>query len=401
MFPLFPQTEFRILRSPKKDPPEVDPKSIMELMSAVFEHGEEVTLEVRGKCEIMAAEFFKVAWENLANYADDVQASKTRLVRLIDETFSRILDPDIMAPRGDYMPISGGFRTPRGEECRGVATINDRLHDLSLPMIPLIAKHFGSSLEIAFQAPEQGIFSFTMAPQNGFELDLSILDLDIEVGTSITVRTWGPNRANANEAVRAVLQNLWQCDDWLRNQKGADLTSEDSIRHLLEFVDCIEKQQSSGYGSIQNPSISTLLAQDQVFINSATSQTSKKQALGQLIAPHAQKYGLQVASVLGRVESVELREGLVIAYAAMERTPRIWITFGVYPSGVVWDDTGKGAKLVAMVLFARDTYDTWRAYRRKMAMLFWGNPRFQEQLIASRTREEFLTGLRQTEKAMM
>ena len=349
----------------------------------------------------MAAEFFKVAWENLGNYANEGQAGKTRLSRLIDETFGRILDPDIIAHSGNYMPVSGSIKTPPGEECRGVATINDRLHDLTLPMIPLIAKHFGSSVEIAFQAPEQGIFSFTMAPQNGFELDLSILDLDIEVGTNITVRTWGPNRANANDAVRAVLQNLWQCDDWLRNQKGADLTSEDSIRHLLEFVECIEKQQNSGFGSIQNPSISSLLAPDQVFIYRATSQISKKQALGQLVAPHAQRYGLQVASVLGQVESVELREGLVIAYAAMERRPRISITFGVYPSGVVWDDAEKGAKLVAMVLFARDTYDTWRAYRRKMAMLFWGNPRFQEQLITSRNREEFLTGLRQTEKAMM
>src|SRR3989442_9146840 len=264
-WPMFPQTEFRIIRGPKKDPLEVNPKSIIELMSAGFEQGEEVILEVRGKCEIMASEFFKVAWENLANYADEGQAGKTRMAKLIDETFSRIRDPDIMAPSGHYMPILRGVRTPRGEECRGIATINDRLHDLSLPMIPLIAKHFGSSLEIAFQAPEQGIFSFTMAAQNGFELDLSILDLDIQVGTSITVRTWGPNRANANEAVRAVLQNLWQCDDWVRNQKGADLTSEDTIRHLLEFVECIEKQQSSGFGSIQNPSIRNLLAQNQVF----------------------------------------------------------------------------------------------------------------------------------------
>src|SRR5689334_1364479 len=70
----FPQTEFRILRSPNKDPLEVDPKSIIELMSAVFEHGEEVTLEVKGNCELMASEFFKVVWENLADYADDVEA---------------------------------------------------------------------------------------------------------------------------------------------------------------------------------------------------------------------------------------------------------------------------------------------------------------------------------------
>src|SRR5439155_25725665 len=67
-WPMFLQTEFRILRGPKKDPPEVNPKSIIEEMIAGFEQGEQATLEVRGKCEIMAAEFFKLARKNHGNY---------------------------------------------------------------------------------------------------------------------------------------------------------------------------------------------------------------------------------------------------------------------------------------------------------------------------------------------
>src|SRR5262245_18518645 len=89
----FSAADFVILRDSQSDRPPTKPingKSICDLCTAGIIHGEEVTLEVKGKCEIMAAEFFKVAWENLADYADDVEAGKARLTQLIDETFSRI-----------------------------------------------------------------------------------------------------------------------------------------------------------------------------------------------------------------------------------------------------------------------------------------------------------------------
>jgi hypothetical protein len=53
-----------------------------------------------------------------------------------------------------------------------------------------------------------------------------------------------------------------------------------------------------------------------------------------------------------------------------------------------------------MVLFARDTHGTWRAYLRKMAGLFRGNPALQEQLIGSENSEDFLDVLRKAEKSM-
>src|SRR5439155_17298622 len=95
-WPMFPQTEFRILRGPKKDPPEVNPKSIIELMSAGFEQGEEVTLEVRGKCEIRAAGFLREGWENLGNYPNEGQGGKPSPARWMNGRSGGISDPDII-----------------------------------------------------------------------------------------------------------------------------------------------------------------------------------------------------------------------------------------------------------------------------------------------------------------
>src|SRR5262249_53988007 len=158
------------------------PKNIMELVSGYFEHGEVITLEVSGQFEVMASEFFKVAWEHLGAYSDDVKASRTRLIKLIDDTYSRIYDPDLDEVEQNIIAIPRG-RPKAEEECRCVAIINDRLHNLSLPMIPLIAKHFGCRVQICFEVPEKGIFSFSMEPANNYELDQSILELDISVGT--------------------------------------------------------------------------------------------------------------------------------------------------------------------------------------------------------------------------
>jgi phosphotransferase system HPr-like phosphotransfer protein len=238
---VFPRTQFLILRkvANTKSPKGPNAKSIMELQFGYFMHGEEVTVEVDGECEIMASEFFRVAWENLLDFTEDWPASEERLSRLIDETFSRIHDPDVDN-------LGGGFTVPSPEtqiksdmECRSVAVINDRLHNLSLAIIPQIARQFKCRLQIAFEVPMQGIFAFAMESnsQPGSEQHMleQILQLPIEVGTRITILSWGSNRFTANAAVRNVLQNLWQCDDWLR-KRAAPSESEATILELLEFA---------------------------------------------------------------------------------------------------------------------------------------------------------------------
>jgi phosphotransferase system HPr-like phosphotransfer protein/mannitol/fructose-specific phosphotransferase system IIA component (Ntr-type) len=404
----FPETQFRILKNSAEEnatAESVNAQSIIDVVGAYFVHGETVTVEVIGMCQKMASEFFKVAWENLADYADNPATSKARLAGLIDETFIRIEDPDITEFDG-AMLLKSEMEPIAEEECRSVATINDRLHNLSLPMIPLIAKFFGSRLQIAFEVPMKGVFCFTMDAQNGFQLESRIMELTVEVGTRITVLTWGPNRFKSNAAIKNVFQNLWQCDEWLRS-RAKGLESEATIAELIEFADQIGRSQNSEYISIQNPTISNLLTLQQVFINEEMSDFSKGEVLSQLAAPHARMHGLELSSVLQRVEEAErrepvvLRDGFAIAHGAMDRSPRISIAFGVYPKGVVWDANGRIVKLVSMVVFAKDTYGTWRDYLRKMAILFRANPGLQNQLILSQNSEEFRTTLRQTESAMI
>lgn len=117
--------------------------------------------------------------------------------------------------------------------------------------------------------------------------------------------------------------------------------------------------------------------------------------------------GLELSLVLDRLndaerrEPVVLREGFAIAHGAMDRTPRISIAFGVYPKAVIWNDSGKKVRLVAMVIFAKDTYGTWRDYLRKMAMLFRTTPGLQEKLVGSKSSEGFLAVLRKAEASML
>jgi len=431
----FPHTEFRLLRETKADDTAkveaqrqgimkrmrgffavdeataVDPKRIMDLVCGQFIDGEEVILEVTGKCEIMAAEFFKIAWENLGDYSDDIETAKARLTRLIDEAFSKIEDPDIEGLGGKIGVGSEDAGMVEEEESRSVAIINDRLHDLTLPMIPAIMRYFGCRLKVAFEVPEDGIFSFEIEPNASAGRDMRILqrilELPVEVGTRITVLTAGQCRFKANQAVRSVLRNLWQCDAWLRD-RGRGFDSEETVVQLLEFATKVDADQSREYSSVQNPYISNLLFTSQhVIINPSSSQFSKEEALSQLAAPHAHLHHLELSWILNRVHEAEqkqpvvLRDGFAIAHGAVDRNPRISITFGVYPAGVVWDYTGRRVKLVAMVVFAKDAYGTWRDYLKKLAIVFRTDPGLQEQLVTSENSDEFRGLLRRAETEMI
>lgn len=402
----FPKTEFRLRREGANPLESINPKNIMELVCAQFEHGEVVTLEVRGQLEVMAAEFFKVAWEHLEGYSDDVRASKARLAKLIDDTYARIYDPDLgdIAAEIDVRPKRSA--TGSEDEFRAVAIINDRLHNLSLPMIPLIAKHFDARLQISFEIPEKGIFSFTMERENNFQLDERILDLEIEVGTRITLVSWGPDREQAVSAVHDVLENLWQCDQWLRH-KLRDFESRSAMLELLEFAREMGRSKNVEYGYVKNPFISSLLTSKQVFVNRPELTFSKEEALRQLCAPHARAHGLDVEAILTRVweaerrQPVVLQRGFAVAHGAMERSPRISISFGVYPRGVAWGENEQAVNLVAMVICAQDTYRTWRDYMKRFAILFRSNPALHSRLIEVNGGAEFVALLRNAETVLI
>jgi phosphotransferase system HPr-like phosphotransfer protein/mannitol/fructose-specific phosphotransferase system IIA component (Ntr-type) len=401
----FPQTEFRIRRKEEAAGSAVNLGSMVSVVIAYFADGDEVVVDVTGKCEILASEFVKVALEHLDGYSDDTPAAIARLTGLIDEVFARTEDPDIGADQEAALIGSVTTESTPADECRAVAAINDRLHNLSLPMLPLIARHFGVALEIRFEIPDQGIFCFRMDEENQYELKDAILNLQVEIGTRITVLTRGPNRIAANKAVTNVLAHLWQCDDWIRRQ-SRDFTGDQMIAELLAFAEEVERTKSQEYTSVSSPYISNLLPIQHVFLNDKAANYSKDAVLSQLASAHARSHGLLLSAVLDRVneaekrEPVVLRPGFSLAHGAMDRTPRISISFGVYPRGVIWDGQNRIVHLVCMVIFAKDTYGTWRDCLAKLGILFHAYPGLQSQLIQAQSTDEFRTALRTAETAM-
>ena len=252
----------------------------------------------------------------------------------------------------------------------------------------------------------QGIFWFAMGPENSFELNMRILELPIEVGTRITVLTNGLQRFSANHLVKTTLENLWQCDEWLRKQRvGRD--EEILVKNFVAFVEKTHRTRSSEYSYVHKPFISNLLSIQHVFINSVTSQFSKDEVINQLATAHAHTHNLDVSFIVEQIRNTErtspmlLWKRLAIAHATMERNPRISIVFGTYPNAVFWTDVGDHVKIVCIVLCAKDAYGTWRDCLKKMSILCREQPNVLDELVASRTQDEFLAILRQAELSMV
>ena len=403
----FPETEFRLSH---QDPAynalgrPADMKSGGEMMLTAFEHGEVVILEVSGKLEIMASSFVKTALENLDGYSDDPVATRERIFGLIDELNNRLYDPDLDEVDGSPISQRATESSLVEQENRAVAVINDRLHDVSVPALPLIAKFFECRVQIAFELADSGVYVFTIGPENEYGLDARIIDLDIPVGTRITITAAGERAGQASVAIRNVFQNLWQCDRWIRS-RAADWDSPGVISDLLAYAREMERNSDAAYEYVQNPFITSLVAQS-VVINPSGRNFSKRDALEQLAKAHSEAYNLDISDIVSRVERVESeqiiipRPGFAIAHAAMDCSPRISISMGVYPDGVSWSKEHEPVKLATMVLCARDTYRTWADYRRKFAILFRSVRNLQQNLLRSRTPEEFIRTLRAAESSL-
>lgn len=392
----FPDTEFRIFKDGDTTNP-VNPKSLPQLQIGQFHNGEEVKVEVEGTSEKLAAAFFKLAWENLGNYADDVVAGKARLDAMIDEAFLHLEDPTL--ERIDASTIQ---KAP--EECRSVAVINDRLHLVPVDYLPRISELFGIEAEIAFDEPQSGIQFFDITDEKRFDID-RLLSMRVDVGTRVTIVTSGKERFKANNAIKSVLENLWQCDEWLRSRRlGAN--EGKTTKELIDFAGKLTRAASVEFALIRNPLVSNLLTEQHIFVNQPSSKFTKEDVMNQLVAPHARFYGLDVSLVLKcleereRDESVILREGFAIAHASLERTPRISLSLGVYPKGVLWNEKQNSVNLVVMVLFAEDTYGTYRDYFRKLAMIFRTKPKLQQELTRTADAMEFLRKLREAELSL-
>jgi len=391
----------------------INPKQFLELLLGHFSDGEEVIVAVTGAAAAEASAVFRTIWENVGDYADWGEGTATRraltdLVRDVVRTHR-----GAGTTRQGMPELLGLDSISEGKsEHRAVAVINDRLHSLTLPIIPMVAKYHQADLEIAFEVPDKGIFCFKIEHSNQYELDDRLLTLNIEVGTRITVITRGEatRSRELNKAVQVILENLWQCDEWLRVH-SADLEHAEKhaemVEALLNFSERVSRSASPEFGYVQSPMISNLLSDHQVIVNAPTSRFSKKDVLSQLVASVTKIHELDFEVVFNRVAEVEasipiiVSDGFAVAHAAMEKRPRIGMAFGVYPAGVVWTKEGETVQLVAMVLCAKDTYRTWRDYLRRISLLFANHPKLQAQLVHASDQREFKKILRTAELSVI
>lgn len=398
----FPNTTFRISKAANRGENEVgNPKSVMSMLFGCFQHGDELILEVEGELEMKAGTFVKIALENMEGYCDDVPGTEKRVADLIDKANEVMFDPELDMIEERLMRARNELPVKEREN-RFVAVINDRLHDVSLPMIPLIAKHFGCDFHISFDVPPDGIYSFAIEAKNGYALDRRILDLDISVGTKITILAAGDQGKEAGAALKNVLQSLWQCDAWIRRHRK-DIESPQAITELLVYARESGRRGAGGYGYIQNPFVSNLIARNSVFVNPPGQNFSKEEALIQLARAHAEHHGLRVDEIVKAIleteqkQTVRPRPGFAIAHTAIENGPRISISFGTYAEGVFWSKLDGNVNLVAMVIFALDARRTWLDYMQRFGKLFHELPQLQNQLMACRSPNEFTALFRQAE----
>ena len=399
----FPHTEFSLS---KADPNQnasalgrpVNLKILMEVMLGEFLHGENVVLEVTGELETIASTFLKIALENLDGYSDDPAGTAERINSLVDKAFDHLFEPDIDVPEEI---VSLPKPEPMDTDNRFLAVINDRLHDVSLQMIPLVAKFYDCDLRLCFELPEKGIYFFHMGPNNNYILDPRILECDLQVGARITILTSGNRSHEAGQGIKHILDSLWQCDHWIRSN-AKDWNVESGVPALLKYAEQMSKTSDPAYIHVHSPFISNSIGNN-VFINKRGFCISKTDALRQLACPHAQRYGLNLEDVVrrvqeaDRVQTVVFRPHLAIAHAAMDRNPRISISFGVYPDGIDWDAENHEVRLVAMVICAQDTYKTWADYRRRFAKIFRSNKRLVLDLIEAGSADNFIKLLKSAE----
>ena len=376
--------------------------SIMSLMLGVFEDGAEILLEVEGPCELTAAHLYKTALENFREYDVDDRdgtAARKRLDALLDAQFPNINDPDIDSnPKRPSVFSSAIEKKPH----RAVAIINDRLHDIVVAMLPEVARFHSTTLVIAFDSINEGILRFQFTGGEGAEAILEMLDQEIEVGTRITITASEGNAADAVKMLKHVLENLWQCDMWLR-RVGHTIKGLDAVAALRDFAERANRLKTSEYAHVQSPFVSRVVTPNEVFINQETSRFQKRDAIEQLISPHVISHGVNFDDAYRSIElseqsqTVILRDGFAIIHAPVDRWPRIAFSFGVFPSGILWDEEGRTVQLVALVLYARDAWRTWRDYRRRLAILFRSSPELQHRLSISSSSQEFCDQLRTAE----
>ena len=402
----FPDTEIRLVKAGANGV--VAELDILSLMMGGFHDGDKVVIETEGTSEVLAGELFRVALEN---FKDPAQAHlKTEVINYdavgalmfaaIDEAFPSFTEECL----DSVVSIPSTTLDTAVEELR-LAYLNDRLHNFTVPVLPAIAAHYGCTIELRFET-KSGIHVCVLKPDSDELVVGTILLAAPEAGTRITIVGVGDRRQEACCAMQSVLNNLRQCDEWLRQRK-ASLQRNDLVNGFLAYALTIAQLPQQAASSPSRAEIGKLLTDESVIVYLPSSTLSKEEVLHQLVAVQSVHYATLVEDDVlesvwrrERLEPVILREGLALPHASIEHGPRIAVSIAVVPKGVEWDASKLPVKVIVLFIYAEDTHRTYLEHVAQLAAIFRGDRMLQEALVCAKNAREVVRLIRQAEESI-
>ena len=395
----FPNTEFSLRRDGVASEV-VNPRQISQMLFAEYRHGEELILETSGDFEDAAAEFFRIVVENFGDFSDNPVKRDEIIKAKLDEYFLSCSDPELDDALHEYKLSRHRRETTH---CTALAMLNYRLHDRTAPLLPRIAELFDCRITLTFDLGTGVPFEYVILPSNPEEnLDI-LLSTRIPVAASVRINCAGAKRAEACTAVKAILDNLLECDDWLRS-RGTLSTDIEVARDLVMFATQL-KNELRTKARVYDPQVSDLLRGDNVYIEAQDSEESRDSALQKVMAPlvmtHGLKYNELIIATHERLalEPIILREGFAVPHASLVNAPRIALSIGIFPNKVAWDG-GRKVTLIAYFLFAADTKRTYVDYLQQTAKVFKFSPGLHSQLCQCKTIQNAIGAISDAERLM-
>jgi mannitol/fructose-specific phosphotransferase system IIA component (Ntr-type)/phosphotransferase system HPr-like phosphotransfer protein len=382
--------------------------SIYSFMVAEFKDGEELVLEVDGGDEDLASDIFRLALQNLRDpeqataetAAVDNDRVESHLIATVDAAFLRMVGEDFDA----YKDVAIA-PAENASSVKEFAYLNDRLHNLTVPMLPTIARFYNCVIELRFET-KSGVHVCKLEPTSDELIVREILLAAPEAGTRITIIASGEKRKEACATMQSVLNNLRQCDQWLRHRK-VNLDRDMVVAALIAYAGSLAQLPKHAATNPYSPEISNLLSEDRVIVYLPSSSLSKEEVLHQLVALLSTHYTMLVeddllASVWARErqEPVILRDGLAVPHASIQHGPRIAMAMAVVPKGVQWDVSKPKVRIIILFIFADDTHQTYLEHVGQLAAVFKGNEMLQETLVCGRNAREIVRLFRESEEIL-
>ncbi len=403
---LFPNTVIKIVREHSNKIRVVNAHLIMELLLAMISNGEKIKIRTFGEHKHFAGDCMKIALENLrpVSLPGDVNESS----RSVQETVYEKVDYYFRALNNSK---AESFRQnamqqlmPENIAFTIEATINDNFHQTTTPALVYAVSEYVCKTTLKFSTNGSKPHKITIDPRDKDAAFADILEIDPPPGTMFSISTLGKNRINAAHAIAAILNNLKECDSWLR-QKGNTQDIDSVIVELIKFAKEFDAAKSGIAFSPPTYYMSDVMTEQGVLVFSKEMLYPKHEALRQLVNPHAAAYGLDYKKIyeafLRQEEEMPLllEYGLAMTHITLPQGPRVSFSLGVFPRGVNWIDGDDGsAKIVCMFVTATDTHRTYLNYNAQLMKILDFDSALVERIVNSNNSRDVITEIIATER---